>query len=122
MSRVTLSTVANYDDGRVKCTDQGILIRRYYFPSGDRAIRYSDIREARQVQLHWIGKWRLGGTSDFLHWFNFDPRRYRKETAFVIYTDGRIRPVITPDDPALVAGELTAHGVNVTQGSEPGLI
>jgi hypothetical protein len=87
-------------------------------PERRQAVRYSDIREARQVPLHWIGKWRLAGTSDFVHWFNFDPRRYRKETALVIYTDGRIRPVITPDDPALVAGELTAHGVNVTKGRE----
>jgi hypothetical protein len=48
--------------------------------------------------------------------------RHRKETALVLYTDGRIRPVITPDDPALVVGELTAHGVNVTKGHERGLI
>jgi hypothetical protein len=114
--------VTNYDDGRVKCTDQGIVIRHYYIPGGDRAIRYSEIREARQVPLHWIGKWRVAGTGDFIHWFSFDPRRYRKQTALVLYTDGRIRPVITPDDPALVAGELTAHGVNVTTGRERGLI
>jgi hypothetical protein len=50
------------------------------------------------------------------------PQGNRKETALVIYTDGRIRPVITPDDPALVAGELTAHGVNVTKGRERGFI
>ena len=115
-------TVANYDDGRVTCTDQEIIIRRYYIPTGDRAIRYSDIREARQVPLHWIGKWRLAGSSDFIHWFNFDPRRYRKQTALVIYLDGWIRPVITPDDPALVASELAVHGVNVTSGRERGLI
>jgi hypothetical protein len=45
-----------------------------------------------------------------------------RQTALVLYTDRRIRPVITPDDPAVVAGELTAHGVNVTKGREPGLI
>jgi hypothetical protein len=39
----------------------------------------------------------------------------------VIYTDARIRPVITPDDPAQVAAELARRGVNVTTGHEDGL-
>jgi hypothetical protein len=39
----------------------------------------------------------------------------------VIYTGGRIRPVITPDDPAQVAAELACHGVNVSTGHEDGL-
>jgi hypothetical protein len=118
-------TVANYDDGRVKCTDQGIIIRRYYIPSGDRP---SGIRtSARHAKCRCTGSangaWRepaisfTGSTS-----IRAVTARNRKETALVIYTDGRIRPVITPDDPALVAGELTTHGVNVTKGRERGFI
>lgn len=46
-----------------------------------------------------------------------------KSTALVIYTGARIRPVITPDDPAQVAEVLTQHGVNnVTTGHEDGLL
>lgn len=56
-----------------------------------------------------------------MHWFNFDPRRPRKDVALVLYLDGKIRPVITPDDPERVTGELEAHGVNVTSGREAGL-
>jgi hypothetical protein len=41
--------------------------------------------------------------------------------ALVLYLNGTIRPVITPDDPQAVATELAAHGVNVTSGRELGL-
>ena len=40
----------------------------------------------------------------------------------MIITDARIRPVITPDDPARVAAELTARSVNVTTGHESGAV
>jgi hypothetical protein len=64
---------------------------------------------------------RIHGSGDLVHWFNFDPHRPRKDTALVIYLDGRIKPVITPDDPARVAAEFAAHGVRVTPGREAGL-
>jgi hypothetical protein len=34
---------------------------------------------------------------------------------------GKIKPVITPDDPARVAAELEAHGITVMPGPEAGL-
>jgi hypothetical protein len=117
----TLSVMANYDDGGVALTDSELIIRHYYLPLPKR-IRYSAIRAVRETPMSWMGKWRIQGSSDFIHWFNFDARRPRKDTALVIYLDGRIRPVITPDDPNAVVTELAAHGVNVTRGREPGLI
>jgi hypothetical protein len=112
--------VANYDDGRVACTDQEIIIRHYY-PGGAKHIPYSAIREVRRVPLRWMGKMRVYGSNDFIHWFNFDPGRPRKDTGFAIHLSGQIRPIITPDDPDRVAAELTAHGVSVTSGHEGGL-
>jgi hypothetical protein len=112
--------VTGYDDGRVACTDREIIVRHYY-PFGAKHIRYSAIREVRRVQLGPMGKWRIHGSGDLIHWFNFDPGRPRKSTALVIHLDGPIRPVITPDDPDRVAAELAAHGVNVTSGREAGL-
>jgi hypothetical protein len=109
-----------YDDGRVACTDDEIVIRHYYLFGGKR-IKYQAIREVRSVPLGTMGKLRIHGSGDLVHWFNFDPRRPRKDTALVIYLDGRIRPVITPDDPERVAAELADHGVRVTAGSESGL-
>lgn len=111
-----------YDDGKVACTDQELAIRNYYFFFlGAKHIPYSAIREARRVRLGTMGRWRIHGSGDFVHWFNFDVRRPRKDSAIVIHLDGVIRPVITPDDPDRVAAVLAEHGVNVTVGSESGL-
>jgi hypothetical protein len=123
--------MAGYDDGRVACTDDEIIIRRYYLRR-DKRISYQAIREVRQVPLATIGK-RIHGSGDGVHWLNRDPGRPRKDLALVIYLDGtirkstlvekflmadEIRPVITPDDPDQVTAELASHGVNITSGAE----
>jgi hypothetical protein len=114
--------MAGYDDGRIACDAQGLLIRHYYLARAKR-IRYSAIREVVETPLGAAGRWRIHGSGDFSHWFNYDPRRPRKDTALVLTLDTqRIQPVITPDDPARVVAELTAHGVRVTQGRETGLL
>ena len=112
--------MTGYDDGRIACDDQGLRIKHYYL-FGPKHIRYADIRAVREAPLGPAGKWRIHGSGDLVHWFNFDPRRPRKDTAIVLYLGGSIRPVITPDDPERVAAELAAHGVTVTQGREAGL-
>lgn len=111
-----------YDDGKISCTDTELVIRYYYFPPATKRIPYTAIREVRVVPLRAMGKWRIHGSGDFVHWFNFDIRRPRKNTALVIFLDTRIRPTITPDDPEQVATELAAYGVNVTHGTERGAV
>jgi hypothetical protein len=107
-----------YDDGRVACTDQDLVIRGYYFPAGAKHIPYGRIRTVRRTSLTDLGRWRtkVWGSGDLAHWFNLDPHRFRKDTAFVVELGRPVRPVVTPDDPDRVAAELTAHGVNVTGG------
>jgi hypothetical protein len=113
--------MTGYDDGRIACDDQGLLIRHYYL-IGAKRISYSAIRGVVESPLGQAGKWRIHGSGDFSHWFNFDPRRPRKDTALVITLDAkRVQPVITPDDPARVVAELTGRGVQVTQGRVTGL-
>jgi hypothetical protein len=112
--------MTGYDDGRVACDDQGLLIRHYYF-FGAKRIRYADIRTVKEAPLGGAGRWRIHGSGDLRHWFNFDPRRPRKSTALVITLDSWVKPVITPDDPARVVDALAEHGIHVTQGREPGL-
>ena len=127
--------MAGYDDGRVVCTDDAIVLRRYML-WWDRRISYQAIREVRQVPLASLGMVRLQGSGDFVHWFNYDPHRRRKNRALILYvradknkvsavrtpgdTDQRVKPVITPDDPDSVIAELVAHGVHVAsrQGDE----
>lgn len=115
-----LGSMAGYSDGRVTCTDQEIVIRHYY-PLGSKHIRYTDIRQVRVAPLGAMGRWRIHGSGDLVHWFNFDPRRPGKSIALVLYLSGTIKPVITPDDPQAVTAEIAAHGVSVTSGPESGL-
>jgi hypothetical protein len=111
-----------YDDGLVACLDTEILIRQYSaLLRRPRHISYSSIREARQVQLGTLGRLRIHGSGDLRHWFSYDPGRPGKSEAIVLHLNGRIRPVITPDEPERVAEELRAHGVHVTEGRESGL-
>jgi hypothetical protein len=114
--------VTGYDDGSIACTDSEIVIRNYYFPAGAKRIPYAAIKEVREVPLRVFGKWRIWGSGDFVHWFNLDVGRPRKETALVVHTNARIRPVITPDDPARVVAELTGQSVNVTTTREHGAV
>ena len=61
------------------------------------------------------GRYRIWGSGDFVHWFNYDPDRRQKPVALIIRVIGRrARPVITPRDAESVTAELTAHGVSVT--------
>jgi hypothetical protein len=55
---VILPGVTGYDDGRVACTDDELIIRHYYL-AGAKHIGYQEIHEARQVPL---GRW-AGGAS-----------------------------------------------------------
>jgi hypothetical protein len=105
-----------YDDGRVACTDDALVIRWYYFPFGSKRIRYSDIRQVKRQPLTLMtGQWRIWGSGDFVHWANLDPSRPDKSVEFVVYLSSqRVRPVITPDNPDQVAAELAGRGVNVS--------
>jgi hypothetical protein len=107
-----------YDDGRVACTDDGLLIRHYYFPAGSKRIPYRAISEVRRTPLSALGRGKIHGSSDLVHWYSFDPRRPRKHSAFVIDLGRWVKPVLTPDDPDRVTAELAAHGVRVA--SDPG--
>ena len=106
----------SYDDGRVACTDEALIIRRYYFPFGDKRLPYGAITQVRRQPMGVLnGKWQIWGSGDFVHWFNYDPHRSGKSVALVIEQSGHnARPVITPDNPDEVAAELAARGVTVT--------
>lgn len=107
-----------YDDGVIACTDEALVIRRYYFPTGSKRIPYVKIARVQRVALAAIGgRYRIWGSSDFSHWFNLDSGRPDKSVAFIIEVNGsQIRPVITPQDPDGVAAEFAAHGLRVTDG------
>ncbi|MFJ9588621.1 PH domain-containing protein [Streptomyces acidicola] len=103
------TNTAAYNDGGILCDDQGLTIRRYY-PWGTKRIHYTSIRGVETLPLtgpNRVRKWRIWGSGDFIHWWNLDPQRPKKNTALVIDVGHRVRPTITPDDPTAVARILT---------------
>jgi len=87
-----------YDDGRIACDDEGLTIR-WYYPWGAKHIPFRSIRSATTFSLGVNrGKWRLWGSGDFVHWYNLDGARPKKDAGIELDTGGRIRPCITPDD------------------------
>ncbi|MCM3883347.1 hypothetical protein [Frankia sp. R82] len=100
---------AIYDDRTVRCDEQEITIRSYY-PWGDKRIRYSSVRGVEVLPLtgaNRMRKWRIWGSGDFIHWWNLDPNRLRKDVALVLDVGRRVYPTITPDDAATVARIIT---------------
>ena len=107
---MTSGGAAGYDDGAIVCDDTGILIRNYYL-WGAKQIPYTSIRgvESRPLNGVMSGRWRIWGTGDFVHWWNLDTRRPKKQVALVLDVGGRVRPTITPDDWTAVEGILREH-------------
>jgi len=101
-----------YDDGRIACTDSGLVLRWYYL-WGARRIPYGAIRSVGRLPPLRVRRWRIWGSGDFVHWWNLDPDRPRKSVALVLDVGGRIRPTITPDDPEAVERILGEHGVRI---------
>ncbi|MBO1419666.1 hypothetical protein [Streptomyces sp. FH025] len=109
-----------YDDGLVACTERELVIRHYYFPIATaKRIPYGQIRGLRRVPLTPVrGRWRIWGSGDFTHYYNLDPGRPHKDVAFVVDLAGRIKPVITPDDPESLIAALATHGITVTGAAD----
>lgn len=101
----------DYDDGRVACTGDGLLIRWYYFPAGSKRVPWSKIRAVRPRPA---ARGRIWGSGDLVHWYNLDPHRPSKDTALVIDTGSVVKPVITPDSPEQLIAALTRHGITVS--------
>ena len=97
---------ATYDDGAIRCDDDGITVR-WYYPWGSRQIPYSSIRGVRPFQLSPLrGKWRIWGSGDLRHWFNLDLGRPRKGMGIELDCGVWVLPCITPDDPERVLSIL----------------
>jgi hypothetical protein len=104
-------STAVYDDAGIRCDEHGVTIRRYY-PWGAKRVAYTSIRGVEGLPLtglNKVRKWRIWGSGDFVHWWNFDPQRPHKDKALVIDVGHRVRPTITPEDPDAVERILTAR-------------
>jgi hypothetical protein len=103
--------VALYDDGLVVLDDEGITLRRYYFPLGTpKRIPYTQVKSVEAYEMGWLtGKGRLWGTSTFRTWLPFDADRARKQTLLELDLGRVVKPSFTPDDPFRVLTLIRDH-------------
>ncbi len=81
-----------YNDGRVACTEEAIVIRSHYFPPREKRIPSGTIEQVRRVPMTAMsGRYRIWGSGDFRHRFNYDPARPGKSVAFIVHVSGRPR-------------------------------
>lgn len=100
-----------YDDGRVVLDQYGLLIRRYFFPVGDKRILWGEFKDV-VAHHNALGRWRIWG-GGFGRWYNLDPKRVLKKIAFMVDKGDSTRAVVTPDDPDAFRAALEARGVVV---------
>lgn len=98
-----------YDDGRITCDEDGVVIH-WYYPWGSKRIPYRSIRANSIIDLAPVrGKWRLWGSGDLVHWYNLDGNRPKKASGIELDLGGRVRPCATLDDVEAVVAVLQAH-------------
>ena len=106
-----------YDDGRIQCYENALVIRHYFITGQSKVVAWSHIRSVTTRRIK--GSMRIWGTGDFRHWFNLDWSRPRKPTAFILNVGHWTRPVITPDDVDAVAAILEKHTMGGAAGQVP---
>jgi hypothetical protein len=102
-----------YRDRLISIENGNLVIRGYYFPSLlARKIKLSKVRQVNELRMSRLrGQWRTWGSRDLRHWYNLDPSRRGKKRAFELDLGGRVRPVVTPDDPDRFVAALEAAEV-----------
>jgi hypothetical protein len=100
-----------YDDGGCVLDEDGLTLRRYYFPfASSKRIRYGRIRNFDARPMGWLtGKGRGWGTSNPRFWLPLDITRRRKSTLIVLNVAARVKPAFSPDDPDKVLQLLRIH-------------
>lgn len=107
-----------YDDASLSLDEDGMTIKRYYFPTASsKRISYGDIRRVDVEQMNWVnGKGRIWGTADPRGWLSLDWRRHRKEKLLVFDLGRRVKPAVSPDDPDRVIDVLRAKVPDALSG------
>lgn len=109
-----------YADDVVVMDQDGLTIRRYYWPAGRKRIAYQDINS---YQLRGLtigrGQYRVHGIDMHGNWYSRDPTRQHKDCAIVLDTGSRIDPILTPDNPNTVVQILERHILSDPDGKPP---
>jgi hypothetical protein len=88
-----------YLDRWIRCDDDALVVRAYYFPWGTKRIPYTKIRAVTVVPLGLLsGKARIWGSANPTLWASLDLHRASKQRALVLDLGHTVRPFLTPAD------------------------
>ncbi len=75
-----------YFDQLVDVFEDGIRIKKYYFPSGKaKFVKFSEILQIEKERPTLMnGKWRYWGSGDFITWFPLDWHRPKRNFIFFL--------------------------------------
>lgn len=109
--KVVVEMAVLYDDGKIVVDDEGITLRRYYFPiATGKRIPYERIQGVTVRPMGWLrGKGRVWGSARPRYWLPLDLSRPKKDTLVVLDLGRFVRPAFSPDDPSRVADLLGDH-------------
>ena len=90
-----------YDDGKIVCSPDRLVIHSYYFPFGTKCVPYKQIKGVQRFAITGVmsGKWRIWGTGNPRYWANLDTTRPKKKAGFVVDLGRKVNPIVTPDEP-----------------------
>jgi len=103
-----------HQDKLIEITDQEVIFRRYYFPSGGpKRMAWSEIESVRlRPPSVRAGSWRLWGSGDLRTWFPLDHKRPSRDRIFVASLRGRSRRIgFTVERSSEVIGILKQKGL-----------
>jgi len=103
-----------YYDSLISITDDEIVFKLYYFPTGKKKVVSLTNIERIMVKppTLWSGKWRLFGTGNFKTWFPADYNRPRRDRIFIaILKDQWIDIGFTVEDADSVEKMLKDRGL-----------
>jgi hypothetical protein len=101
----------DYADPRIEATAEGLRIKHYYLPVGDKRVGWGELRSLGRVEVGALrGRLRIWGTANPRFWANLDPGRPRKKVGFVLDLGRRVSPFVTPDDAAGFEAAVRTYG------------
>ena len=96
-----------YEDKYVRCDDEALTIKWYYFPFGKKRIPYADIQRVDDMAMGMLtGKMRIWGMGPAPLWFHLDMERPGKDRYILIDLGKFMKIALTPDDHATVLALL----------------